>query len=99
MAITIFSESYSPRANEEFREWMTSHPTEYSLNLRGPADSMIHRATCPHLFHETPVRLARNAKAAAPTTAELRDFAAGENASVETCSACGEIQRARRSGC
>ena len=99
MAITIFNESYSPRANEEFREWMTSHPDGYYLNERGPADYMIHRATCPHLFHETQVRLARNAKVAAPTTGELRKFAAGENASVETCSACGEIQRTQRSGC
>ncbi|HEX6747934.1 MAG TPA: hypothetical protein VF092_11640 [Longimicrobium sp.] len=89
MAITIFYQEYSPRAQEEFREWMTAHPDAFYLNQRGPRDYMIHKGSCPHLFHETQLRLTASKKVCAPDASELRGFAKEEGATINPCSTCG----------
>ena len=38
-----------PDAHEEFQDWRRANENGFIINVKSPADAMLHRTICPHL--------------------------------------------------
>jgi hypothetical protein len=68
-----------------FHKWMKSHPAELYLSFSSASEVVLHHAHCP--THEANGAASRQ-RICAPTSKELRQWAARNGALLSTCHTC-----------
>lgn len=84
----IFSTAADKSAHRAFVDWIETHPNGFVLNVKGPQDVVLHRATCGHFKPYNWANQANHRKACSIDRAKLEHWAEVEG--VDTLGKCSD---------